>query len=155
MWLHAAYARQPGHPGRIGYGLGYGLPPVEALHPGARAKGPTELPGEGGYTGCRGEQKQDEKPAPTPAPPPPPAPAGLGPTPPQPQVEPTPSPTPKLPGSMTPYLADNRPWSLVMVTASVGPYESVKVGSADFGAEGETLIQVRERIAKEIAAELD
>jgi hypothetical protein len=42
-----------------------------------------------------------------------------------------------------------------MVTASVGPYESVKVGSADFGAEGETLTQVRERIAKEIAAELD
>jgi hypothetical protein len=50
---------------------------------------------------------------------------------------------------------DNRPWVIVMVTASVGPYESIKVGMADFGSEGEALPAVRSRIAAEVSQEMD
>jgi len=93
-------------------------------------------------------------PAPSPAPPTP-GPAGPTPLPPTPVVEPSPSPAPKPSEGLTSSLADNRPWSIIQVTVSVGPYESVKVGSADFGTENESLAQLRERIAKEVGSELD
>jgi hypothetical protein len=44
---------------------------------------------------------------------------------------------------------------IVQVTASVGPYESIKVGMADFGSEGEALTSVRSRIAAEVNQEMD
>ena len=98
--------------------------------------------------------KEEAKPVPSPAPVSP-TPAGPAPTPPAPTVEPGPSPTPKPSAGATSSLADNRPWVILQVTASVGPYESIKVGMADFGSEGEALTAVRSRIAAEVSQEMD
>lgn len=112
--------------------------------------------GYGSSSYARRDPKPNEetKPAPSPSPAPP-APAGPAPTPPAPAVEPGPSPTPKPSAGATSSLADNRPWVIVQVTASVGPYESIKVGMADFGSEGEALPAVRSRIAAEVSLEMD
>ncbi|MDG6969732.1 MAG: hypothetical protein JRN54_01310 [Nitrososphaerota archaeon] len=110
--------------------------------------------GSSSYARRDPKPKEEAKPTPSPAPAPP-APAGPAPTPPAPTVEPGPSPTPKPSAGTTSSLADNRPWVIVQVTASVGPYESIKVGMADFGSEGEALSAVRSRIAAEVSQEMD
>jgi hypothetical protein len=111
--------------------------------PGGR---PTDSPARGG--------KEETKSSPSPSPSTP-APAGPAPTTPAPTTEPTPSPSPKPSNGVATTLADNRSWSIVQVVVSVGPYESVKVGVADFGAEGESLSKLRERVASEVAQELE
>lgn len=108
--------------------------------------------GSSSYAKREPKPKEETKPSPAPAPP---IPVGPAPTPPVPTVEPGPSPTPKPSAGATSSLADNRPWVIVQVTASVGPYESVKVGMADFGSEGEALTAVRSRIAAEVSQEMD
>lgn len=110
--------------------------------------------GSSSYAKRDPKPKEEARPAPSPAPAPP-VPAGPAPTPPAPVVEPGPSPTPKPSAGTTSSLADNRPWVIVQVTASVGPYESIKVGMADFGSEGEALTAVRSRIATEVSQEMD
>jgi hypothetical protein len=95
----------------------------------------------------------------------PPAPTAPPPAAPQPTTEPSPAPAPKPSEPKTrnapegpvgtASLADNRPWAIVQVTVSVGPYESVKVGMADFSGEGEDLAALRFRIAGEVAQELE
>jgi hypothetical protein len=105
------------------------------------------------------ERKAGAEPSPQPPAPQAPAPAA-----PQPTVDPSPTPNPRPsgPGARhapegslgTTSLADNRPWAIVQVTASVGPYESVKVGMADFSGEGEDLTALRARIAREVSEEM-
>lgn len=128
--------------------------PWKRYIPGHEPRSSRSYRGKGSYGEVRAEPKETQKPAvaPTPAPP---APSGPAPTPPVPSPDTTPSPSPK-PGSGVPStLADNHPWAIVVVTASAGPYETIKVGVADFGADGESLGKLRERVAAEVAQELD